>query len=389
MLTLVDDPWEHPEELFATPEDPDRGPGLRALSETLKGANDRKWDITLDLLGDLIRTERAREERPLEPSTALLADLFADIQSRYDQRVATGQDVMGHRTGFTRLDDLLGGLDRGRLSVMLAAPGAGKTTFSNQMTYEIARTGAPVIYVSFENSRQDLLIKQIARLAGKSSRDIQRGRVAPSGLREAYETYRNQGGERIFYVEGGAATTVESIRVAVAQAQKQFPGTYPIVILDFLQRLATTSDITSKGGGLDDMRGRVGLISQQLRSLANDEQCHIWAISSTNREAYKNNDKSNLGMASGRESGDIEFAADHVITLAADKEEGLSMTSDPFVLKVVKNRHGEGGTVNLTRDRVTMRIAETEGRLNTFASPITGTIVDAAKAGWKSSPVAD
>lgn len=44
----------------------------------------------------------------------------------------------------------------------------------------------------------------------------------------------------------------------------------PVVVVDVLQRLTTTAAIVGRGFGLDDMRGRVGLISQRLRTLALD-----------------------------------------------------------------------------------------------------------------------
>jgi replicative DNA helicase len=117
------------------------------------------------------------------------------------------------------------------------------------------------------------------------------------------------------------------------------------------------------------MRGRVGIVAQQLRELATETGAHIWAISSTNRAAY-NTEKATPTLASARESGDIEFAADHVVTLAPGKGDGLSMTTDPYELGVVKNRHGETGTVSITRERHTLRMVETEVRVKTFAEQV-------------------
>jgi replicative DNA helicase len=117
------------------------------------------------------------------------------------------------------------------------------------------------------------------------------------------------------------------------------------------------------------MRGRVGIIAQQLRELANDTGSHVWAISSTNRAAY-NTEKAAPTLASARESGDVEFAADHVITLASGKSDTLSMTTDPYELGVVKNRHGETGTVAIMRERYTLRMVETETRPSSLAAQV-------------------
>lgn len=369
-------PWDRPEALFS--EDPTRAAGLETLAEVMRGATARPWPATLDALDDMVREQREYQAavKPLAPATSLLGVVFDDIQRRYSRRRETGQDAIGHSTGFPRLDRILGGLDCGRMSVLLAAPGAGKTTFSNQVAHHIAANGTPVLYVTFENAPDDLVLKQIARIAGKSAQDIRRGKIAPDDLQEAYKTFHAGAGRRLFYVAGTSTTTIETIRAALAHLQRQYPDTYPVVIVDFLQRLATTAAIVGRGSGLDDMRGRVGLISQQLRTLALDTSAHIWAISSTNRAAY-NTDKATPGLASARESGDVEFAADHVITLAPKNGETLSMTADSFVLDIVKNRHGETGTVAITRERHTLRMAETEVRASTLA--------DRTRAGWASA----
>jgi|GEM_PF-3510096 len=361
--------WETPEDIFA--DDLDRAAGLQAVADAMRGADARPWPETLDNLADLVREERARRTaaEPLAPASSLLRAVFADIHDRYTRRQETGQDAIGHSTGFPRLDRILGGLDRGRMSIFLAAPGAGKTTLSNQLAYTVAASGAPVVYVSFENSPEDLVLKQVARIADKSASEIRRGMISPIDLQAAHETFQRGAGQRLFYVTGTSATSIETLRAALNLAQRRHPKLPPVLVVDFLQRLATTSMVVGRGAGLDDMRGRVGIIAQQLRELATETGAHIWAISSTNRAAY-NTDKATPTLASARESGDVEFAADHVITLASGNSDGLSMTTDPYMLGVIKNRHGETGNVSISRERHTLRMAETETKSTAFAKPI-------------------
>jgi len=380
MLTIEQTPerlWDEPEDLFC--DDPERAAGLTGLGDILRGAGARPWPQTLDILGNFVRGARdaAAATQPLQPASSLLGGVLDDVADRYQRRQETGEDAIGHSTGFPSLDRILGGLDRGRLSIMLAAPGAGKTTFSNQMAFTVAAAGHPVVYVSFENSANDLVLKQLARLAGKSAGDIRRGKVPPAALEEAYKLFDRGAGRRLFYVTGTAGTTIDTVAAALEQLRRAFPDTYPVVVVDFLQRLATSASVAGRGSGLDDMRGRVGLVSQQLRTLALESDAHIWAISSTNRAAY-DSEKAKPGLASARESGDVEFAADHVITLASGQGDGLSITTDPLMLAVVKNRHGETGGVSLTRDRITLRLAETE-------THVKATYAENVRTGWASA----
>lgn len=216
------------------------------------------------------------------------------------------------------------------------------------------------LYVSFENSIDDLIRKQLARLAQVSVTKLRDGSIDPDTLRQAWQGFASGAGRHLYYVQGTAATSVETIRSAVVALTDRYPSTYPVVVVDFLQRLALTGPAHGVGSGLDDMRGRVGLMAQRIRDMATALDCHVWVISSTNRQAY-DRDKATPGLASGRESGDIEFAADAMISIARDPEAMPDMVrnTEPLQLKVVKNRHGDtGATITIHRNRTSLHMAE-------------------------------
>jgi len=362
---MTETAWENAETIFENDPIAELIDTIAGIVRGARSGNSSPAELLASLV-EFARDELARQAAlaPLMPAgRELLGAVLDDIAVRYAQRQATGEDAIGHKTGFPHLDHILGGLDRERMTILLAAPGAGKTTLSNQLAAHVAMHGAPVLYVSFENSPADLTLKQLAAIAGKSSSDIRRGRIAPDQLRDAWQSFRNGAGQRLYYLEGSGATSIETIRAALGQLQRDHPGPHPLVIIDYLQRLALTSPASGRGSGLDDMRGRVGNVAQSLRDLATQTGAHVWAISSTNRQAY-DGDKSKPGLASARESGDIEFAADHVLTFApAPIDAGsINMHTDPYHLVCVKNRVGETGRVDLARDKVTMRLAEVETR---------------------------
>jgi replicative DNA helicase len=349
--------WDTPEDLFT--DDLARAAFLAKFADTMRGAAGRPIAQILDALREFERTERARlaQLEPIAPAANFTADVLADIAARFEHRQETGEDAIGHKTGFPRLDRILGGLDKQRMTVLLAAPGAGKTTLSNQLAAHVAAHGAPVLYVTFENSREDLIGKQIARIAGKSAGDVRRGAIDPAALTQAFATFQAGAGQRLYYIAGDANTTIDTIAAALEQLAPNHPGSYPLVIVDYLQRLARASPASR-----DDMRVRTGATVEALAGLAIANGAHVWAISSVHRGDAKGGDYSKMGMASAKESGDIEFAADAVLTLAPAQGESLSLNTDPFTLAVVKNRHGEGGRVDLAREKHTMRFAESELR---------------------------
>jgi len=303
-------------------------------------------------------TEAATEPAPLAAAPSFLAAVLADVEKRAAHFEQTGSTIMGHATGFPRLDDLLGGLEPGRVTILQAAPGTGKTTLANQIAYHVAaHAGAPVLYVSFENAPQDLVLKTLCRLAGVSITQVSKGLIQPEKLAEAARLFQARAGT-LCYQPGNGGTTIETIRATLATMRRQHPDVgHPVVFVDYLQQLARAATL----GGREDIFSAVSRISGQLSTLANETGAHVWAISSMNRAGYANGAKA--GLASGKGSGDLEFDAAHVLNLNTDeKNQPTDSNTDCLHLALIKNRYGAVGGLTLGRDRTTLRIAEVDTR---------------------------
>lgn len=297
----------------------------------------------------------------LAPAAHALPAVLAEIDRRAEHFTLTGDSIMGLRTELPTLDALTGGVQPGAFATLLARPNVGKTTLTNQFAYRFAAAGAVVCFVSFENPREDLVRKQLARLSGRSAGDILRGKVRSSELDEAARAFARSVGDRLYYVEGRAATTTSTIRGYVIRLRKRHPGAPIVVVVDYLQKLALRP--TGQGGaGYDDLRGNVGRVSQELRDIAAQLGVSVIAISSVNRAAYAS-DKAKPGLASGKESGSLEFDADLVLILDED-DEGLLLAggATPMRLRVEKNRYGPLGSVPLAFDGALARFDERETR---------------------------
>lgn len=292
---------------------------------------------------------------PLTPAPAQLGDVLDDLQRRIDHYRATGLPLMGWLTGLATLDDRLGGLQAARLTILIAQPGQGKTTLAAQIAYHVATQGAPVLYLSYENSAASLILRTIARIGGRSVRAVERGEFPLDRLAPAVETFRRDG-QSLYFLDGGRQTTLDALEGYVAELTNRHPDAGPpLIVTDYLQRLAAT-DATER-----DARMRVERTSQRLSELAKRTPAHILAISSTNRAAYQTKD-SRPSLSSARESGAIEFDADHVLALARPEgDDGPAPHGvERLCLEIAKNRHGAMGTVPLHRDWLTLAISEPE-----------------------------
>lgn len=297
---------------------------------------------------DLAHKKNLVLENPPEADDAL------GFLDRLDARRVSDRRFLGLDCGFDHLNEVLNGLTEG-VFVLAGAPSTGKTTLAKQIADHVAeKEQVPVLFWSFEQSKEELRIKSLARLASVNSRAIWKGRTGDvdwSKVEEADETYRRGSGPFLTVIEAGRTDTVQAIRAAALMA-KHKSGDKPVfLVLDYLQIIPAGPDAP------DTIRERVDVVLSELRRLARDLNSPVLVVSSENREAYKGNNKPTL--AALKESGGIEYSADAVLCLwrdtkESDRKEADRKTRTPAAPKtlcvevhVLKNRNGELAKVKL------------------------------------------
>ena len=267
-------------------------------------------------------------------------------------------------TGIKSLDRILGGgLTRKTLTVLLAAPGMGKTTLAQQITETMARNGANVLYFNLEMARDQLIAKSLSRIAfteringSLTAADIMRGygwsNEQRTKIQCAADIYKKQIAPRVIYnplEETGNGTDIDAIlQAAEAEAVRlEADGkAAPVLVVDYLQIIT--------GAKREDS---IDLIKRALTLLKDHAKRHntfVIVLSATNREA---NRSGTADLNSGRDTSNIEYTADYVLTLSPEAVEHGEMTyadyrlakrtgtlsagDEKILLKLEKNRLGE------------------------------------------------
>lgn len=325
---------------------------VAGLAERVHGIGDD--DTGLRALAGLFAEEcRAVAHPPdtavLSTADSLMDPLLADYAARQAAAAANG-GVVGVRTGLGHLDETLNGLEPGKLYVLAAAPGAGKTTLCTQWAGTVAQAGRPALLVSLENDAVDIGRKLACRLGGVSYSRALKGRLEPEEWERAVHSLRALGGR--LFIAAPRATMPDL--AALIEAIMMRAGAAPaLVVIDYLQawvkRAATAVEAS-------DVRERIDRFTPYLRGLGERYGCAIVAISSQNRSGYAAG-----GQTSLKESGDIEYGADAVLTLARWEEKdavlGPGDTSVMLKLTVEKNRSGMTGrpmALRMNGDRCTI-----------------------------------
>ncbi len=119
-----------------------------------------------------------------------------------------------------------------------------------------------------------------------------------------------------------------------------------LVIVDYLQLMAKAS---SELRGMATVRERVETLGTMLRELSARLRSPVLALASQNRAegGYGDGKKGSASLASLKESGDIEYAADVVLFLTPNPERGAIYPARAVDLTVGKNRNGDTGRADL------------------------------------------
>lgn len=195
--------------------------------------------------------------------------------------------------GVRRLDDKLGGMYPGMVTVLAARTGVGKTAFAEHIIQRASRSG-PTLYFALEMGAKRIIERMAARRMGMPVRQY-REAGRPMDNFDWLESMYLQ------FVDKSNRITIQSIRGLV---EAHVPK---LVVIDHARHI--------NGWLPRDGRMRADLspafIMQELSEIAEQVNTHILLLSQVNREA----DGTRPTLADLRDSGSVEENADNVIFL--------------------------------------------------------------------------
>jgi len=265
-------------------------------------------------------------------------------------------------TGFGKLDTLLnGGFDPRTLVIILGAPGGGKTTFTNQMAVHAADNKRPVLYVTSEDIPMRLLSKTLARKGQIDYKDVLRGNADHViRIKAAHNEYKQSTAAKLlYYLDATIGCDIETVKKrAIEIFDRHKANGEGIIVVDYLQRLARGQAAYKSGNG--DVRQAVTILIEELKAMASDLNCCVIALSAQSRNSGYGAGSNSL--TSAKESGDIEYTADVLMTIGEDDRVPAGPNLKSRVLHIAKNRQGEEGAIALdwfgSRQQFTVANAE-------------------------------
>lgn len=241
-------------------------------------------------------------------------------------------------TGYPLLDVCHGGgIARGSLTIVGAAPSIGKTQFVINLTPALEYQGKParVLYVSMEMGESEMSQRLVAMMSGLNIHTTKAffQLTASKYTRDEYGPKFEAGLHAIqglpVRMVSGSFTADELRSIAYRHA-----GMFDVMIVDYLQRC--------KGEKGQSTRDRVETATRACKDIAMDNDAAVIAIASLNRDGYKDG-ASRPDMQHLRESGNIEFDADNIWMLWRKKDS--SVNTEDMELYIRKQRNGPLSTI--------------------------------------------
>ena len=260
--------------------------------------------------------------------------------------------VAGASTGIEKLTALLGGYQPGRLYIIAARPGMGKTSLALTGTFAAATNGTPVLYLSYEMGASEVTTRLISMASGVPYWHLDRGIINGTGP----AIQRGAGAvSRLPVSIDTKARSLAKLTSAVYRWHAGRPG--GMVVVDYLGLMSLP------GKQRHDLE--VGAVTAALKALAEDLRIPVIALSQLNRGSDKEQRRPRLSDL--RDSGSIEQDADAVIFIQRETEDDgqggqrpMRGDCDAYAM-VEKNRGGSTGAVLCGWHAETMRFADLEG----------------------------
>ena len=209
----------------------------------------------------------------------------------------------GIQTGFSNLDQYTSIMPG--IYVLGAMPALGKTTFAHQLGEQIAASGKPVIYFTFEQKKIDFLLKSLSRESAISNMkeaisaiDLRLGIAEhDTAVSEKFYSLQNEyiaKNLNYYVVECEFGLRISALVSKIEQCIKQLSD-LPVVFVDCLQVVGSDNATASQ-------RESVDTIIEQLKRLQQKNNLTLFLISSISRQNYL----TALEIDSFKESGKID-----------------------------------------------------------------------------------
>jgi replicative DNA helicase len=277
----------------------------------------------------------------------ILSELFPrDLSDKPSPTFSSSFTPTSIPTGFSDVDQLLGGLNRSDLVILAARPSIGKSSLALNIAHNVAKMGAVVFIRTLENNAQQLFYRLLASETGIDSHRMRLGLMGQDEERRLIDAVGHLSDLKVF-VDDTPSLSIIGLRSRARRLQ--FMHGLDLLIVDYLQLLQGTT------GRSDNRVQEISEISRSLKTLARELNVPVLACSQLSR-AVEMRPNHRPQLSDLRDSGSIEQDADVVMFIHREdryvsrEEWELRNPEQPYpenLAEIMVAKHRNGPTGNL------------------------------------------
>lgn len=325
-------------------------------------------------INEIAKERSVKEAKRLAEISPSLVNQWVEQSKEFRERGIPADGITGVKTGYEKLDFLTKGWHKGNMIIVGARPSVGKTAFTLNLLYNVAKQKIPVIFFSLEMSSEAIEMRLLELASDLTSTEINSMDFAPDSTPDKLKVNCHSREEEAkvsklklgldtlaelpFYVDENPGTTMMDIAAKCRKLIKGQNIKAGLIAIDYIGLIQSP-----KGGNNDSRNQQVADISRQLKQLARELKVPIIALSQLSRESAKRGQDHRPQLTDLRDSGSLEQDADMVFFLyradyfndnKKDDEEEVEEEYSPnslVELSLQKNRDGQLGTVKYVFDK--------------------------------------
>jgi replicative DNA helicase len=242
-----------------------------------------------------------------------------------------GGKISGVTTGFSDIDNLLGGLQPSDLLIVAGRPGMGKTALATNMAFNAAREfamdvaagealprGAPILFFSLEMAAQQLSARILSERTEIEMWKIRSGRFSESEWEKFVLTMQELSSIPLYIDDTGGISIAQ---IAARSRRMKREKNIGVIVIDYLQLIEPSRRAENRVQEITE-------ITKGLKALAKELNVPIMALSQLSRGVDSRDDKRPV-LSDLRESGSIEQDAD--VVMFVYREEYYLKSREPEV----------------------------------------------------------
>lgn len=291
-----------------------------------------------------------QQERLLSARTEKGLSSFSEAANEFLNWLADSTRQETILTGYSALDNAMGGFMRGTVAVIAGRPGGGKTDFAINLALKMAKRDARVLYFSMEMTNNQLMQRVAAFLTRINGVKLRDKTLDTSEMKEASTMLRE-------FAAGARINFVQEPMVSVKRIRHYIELVSPdVIVIDHLGLMDRPR--------IKDQFKALGMVSNSLKQLALEKDICIIELVQMNRQIEARSNKK-PSLTDLRESGDIEQDADYAMFLIPQDLKDVDLEgpdSAESTLYLEKNRHGRPGVFKFAWQPQYHRFAEYDRR---------------------------